>query len=380
MSTSNFPPTSSADQSLGMAENARSSSHPELLDAVSIGSQLLSALPAQQPVLTVTGPQQVRDLAHLDRFAALSHDGRGGRYRVTWMKAFRIGRGETFEILTDKGTFHLFGGVKIRLAHYPELPLSHVLTGMRLFACVVDAPGGYVRVALRNGQKERRHLHRLIVHDLVAPLEDGQVVHHLDGNSLNNDPNNLKVLDSQGTHANLHNERLVQAGEHIFQKQRFPKYGATNPMHRSSDFWQDEKRAKRYREKQRQKMTERDPVQMQAAATRQRYLNQGWQLLNEGHDIGTLEGFLRAYEKSIRRVDSKPRRRAAMLEVFGSWENYLAELSAKNHRVISIRRGPICDAYAVTEIGTLPSGKETVVLASIEQSGMEGSGLLVRLR
>lgn len=51
---------------------------------------------------------------------------------------------------------------------------------------------------------KRVKLHRLIAAEMLGrPLLPGEVVHHLDGDSLNNDPENLAVLPSQGHHAAL---------------------------------------------------------------------------------------------------------------------------------------------------------------------------------
>lgn len=60
----------------------------------------------------------------------------------------------------------------------------------------------------------RRHPNGYVYeHVLVAeskigrPLLDGEVVHHIDRDKLNNDPDNLQVLPSQSAHAKLHREQ-----------------------------------------------------------------------------------------------------------------------------------------------------------------------------
>ena len=50
-----------------------------------------------------------------------------------------------------------------------------------------------------------RHLHRQIAEQIIGrPLHVGEVVHHIDGNKLNNDPSNIAILPSQAEHARLH--------------------------------------------------------------------------------------------------------------------------------------------------------------------------------
>ena len=50
-----------------------------------------------------------------------------------------------------------------------------------------------------------KHEHRLVAEEkLGRPLRKEEVVHHIDGDYKNNDPNNLMVLPSQREHVKLH--------------------------------------------------------------------------------------------------------------------------------------------------------------------------------
>ena len=52
-----------------------------------------------------------------------------------------------------------------------------------------------------------RHEHRVVAEQILGrPLEEGEVVHHIDGNVRNNAPENLRIFSSQAEHAKFHKE------------------------------------------------------------------------------------------------------------------------------------------------------------------------------
>ncbi len=52
-----------------------------------------------------------------------------------------------------------------------------------------------------------QHEHRVVAERKIGrPLAKGEVVHHVDGNFKNNDPENLEVLPSQAEHARIHSK------------------------------------------------------------------------------------------------------------------------------------------------------------------------------
>ena len=82
----------------------------------------------------------------------------------------------------------------------------------------MNKPGGITESRIKRGNLLRgrgegktytkrlgKHEHRLVAEEkLGRPLRKEEVVHHIDGDYKNNDPNNLMVLPSQREHVKLH--------------------------------------------------------------------------------------------------------------------------------------------------------------------------------
>ena len=73
----------------------------------------------------------------------------------------------------------------------------------------------------RKGGKKTMYLHRYIAGSVLGrDLLPGEVVHHIDGNPHNNNPDNLKVLSSQGVHMQIeHFGRKYRGQTELFSQE-----------------------------------------------------------------------------------------------------------------------------------------------------------------
>ena len=326
-------------------------------------------------VYTSTGPRAVETLVGAD-FETISYDPPANRYKIKTARAWMSGIKTIVRVRTDKGEFKVSSDHPMRLSTGNYCRAGELKAGQSLFNCAIDyASDGYLRIGLKDGRKGRERLHRLVARDILNADIAHLAVHHRDGNTHNNHSTNLEILP-QSEHARLHNLELVRNGQHDFQLNRYAKKGEANGMHHSGAFWKDEKKVTAYRDKQAQILRDSDRAQeMARQSVYQRYLNTGYHLLNAGEKIDTEEQFFQAYEKVIGRIDSKKRRRKAFVKQFGSYKEYLNELSANNHRVLAVEVCGESEVYSVevdcptADDKTAATGHNFVIWPSADPTG-----------
>ncbi len=298
-------------------------------------------------VYTQNGPVGVKELAERNQsFICISYDPPARRFKAKWAKAWLAGSKVVVRVTTDKGEFELSYDHPMRMADGTIVKAGMLKSGTSLQRCSIDMSNNAIRVHLQNGKKGRRYLHRLIGEDILNATAD-QVVHHVDHNRLNNNIDNLE-LKTSSEHARDHAAELVDAGEHVFQKRKFPKLGDKNPMSTAAPFWQDKDRADALRAKHRDNMIRSGMArEMQSKACDQRMLEIAYRLINLGCDIGTFDLYVEARTRNIGRIDCKKRLLRDIKSRFGDYPGFLKALAANNHRVVSVDNVGEMDVYDV---------------------------------
>jgi ribonucleoside-diphosphate reductase alpha chain len=299
-------------------------------------------------VYTARGPIPVKDLAEAgDDFVCISYDPPAGRYKAKTARAWHAGRKRVVRVTTDKGAFDLTFDHPVRLSNHQVLRAVELDTGMSLFACAVDRQHGHLRVHLRDGMKGKQFLHRLVAHDIMGEDLTDRIVHHADSNVLNNDPSNLEVM-TQAEHAGRHGRELAAAGQHVFQRERFPHDGANNGMSRHGAFYADPERVEEYSRNKSAELLERgDAGEIQDLAATQKMLNTAFELINAGYKIDTFEQYVWARKRHIGRIASIRGLRRKIEDRFGTYGNFLKEVAAHNHRVLWVEEIGEMDVYDV---------------------------------
>ena len=291
-------------------------------------------------------------------------------------------------VITDKGEFVVANDQVMFLADGRSVEARAIQREWRLHAHLLWKRGdGYIRVtATRDGRQSKRELlHRVIARDILGADIKGRVVHHLDGDPMNNGPGNLEVT-TQSKHAMHHGRKAVIEGTHVFLTQatdpRFDLSGERNGMHRDAAFWKSEK-AGEYRDKKRLEMQDRNPRKLQRSAVRTGHLNRGWMLINSGHDISTEEKYFEAEAKHLGRVhnQNRARKEIAFQELFGGYEGFLKEMSQYNHRVRGVEEIGTGQVFELVILGNVsshapsaPYGPNVLIWSGSNRSG---SGPLV---
>ncbi len=299
-------------------------------------------------VYTARGPMMVKDLAEAgEDFICLSYDPPAGRYKAKTARAWHAGKKHVVRVVTDKASFDMSFDHPVRLSNHKVLRAAELQTGMSLFACAIDRQHGHLRVHLRDGMKGKQFLHRLVAHDVMGGDLTNKIVHHVDGDVNNNAPANLEMM-TQAEHAALHGRELAAVGQHVFQLEQFPHHGMFNGMSRAGSFYSDPERVAEYSAKKRQELLERgDAREIQELAATQKMLNTAFELLNAGYSIETFEEYIEARKKHIGRTAPIRGLRRKIEERFGSYENFVKEVAAHNHRVLWVENVGEMDVYDV---------------------------------
>ena len=339
-------------------------------------------LSSNQPVFSDWSDlKTAQELARTGDLVVLGYDCKVRQIRAGKGVVAYAGRLATVRVTTDKGVFDLSTCQRVRLSSGGYVKAGDLNPGISLHAVTVDLAEGYSRVHLQDGKSGKRHFHRMAAeisgHDI-----HGKSVHHRDENKLNNRPENLEVI-TQSQHSYHHGKKLAATGKHIFQIRTFSKSGDKNGMHGGSAFWGNAEKANLYRDTQRRILTSSGRASdMQTEAAKQKRCNGAFKILNAGHKIDTFEEYYEGFKAVIGRVaHGKAVIRASIDKAFGSFDQFVQEVSRRNHRVVAVEELGVADVYAVfvpsSNPGDPAEADGNLLIMSVDATSQVGRGILV---
>ena len=174
---------------------------------------------ARQLIYTAAGPRLASELARSGPFTGIVYDFDLGCYVPRWLTVEPAGFGTIVSVRTHRGEFLV--SAEARVAMNPSGTwryASDLDPNMPLLSCrLARHSQGYVYLSHRNRTTSGELLHRMVARDVNgADISNGRVVHHKDGDKLNNRPCNLQVFPSQSEHMKHHHA----TGEHAYREGR----------------------------------------------------------------------------------------------------------------------------------------------------------------
>ena len=170
-----------------------------------------SCIPGDQLVVTLDGNLPISELVKHEVIYLPSYSARAGKVVLKQGRAYKTEIKDCVRVITDKGSYLLSTEHKVMLSSGKLLEAGKLVPGNSIQHSVTKVSKGYFTI--NNLQVDRMTcqkgsyyapLHGMLAHQ-EKYLSSGvdYLVHHIDGNKLNNDISNLEIIP-RGKHSSLH--------------------------------------------------------------------------------------------------------------------------------------------------------------------------------